>query len=447
MPSAAEEAIARAKAIAARLAGTAAVSATTPQASAAPVPPPAGVSSTYYAPATSTAAAPASAASSAGVVQVDAATAKAAEEALAMAFGPSTGAGAGAPAAKRKRWGDDGDAAAGAATANGSTAEDPAAKKPALDPAVARTADLAQQALLAAMSGGGAGANAKVTRKLPIPTEQFPGYNFVGLLIGPGGSKQRELVQRAGGNVKISVRGDSSGGSSGAEPLHVLLEGSKDCVDKADEMISELLKDPKKADEEKARQLGGLKGAMPAAGVDGQYGPPSSAAATTSSYTPKPVASLLGLGGGAASGHYGPTPGSTTFVEEKIGVPNGVVGFIIGRGGESILSMQRRSGCKVQIQKEFEMAPGSTQRVITLTADTKDSVDMARGIIEGMVKEKMLEQQQKNAAGSGGGVGGPGLGAGAGGGPGVDPQTARMNQAIADGHAVVKLQVRLQRPQ
>lgn len=185
---------------------------------------------------------------------------------------------------------------------------------------------------------------------------------------------------------------------------------------------------------------------MPAAGVDGQYGPPSgggAAAATSSSssgYTPKPVASLLGLGGGAPSGHYGPTPGSTTFVEEKIGVPNGVVGFIIGRGGESILSMQRRSGCKVQIQKEFEMPPGSTQRVITLTADSKDSVDMARGIIEGMVKEKMLEQQQKNAASSGG-VGGTGLGA-AGGGAGVDPQTARMNQAIADGHAFVKVQVR-----
>ena len=254
MPSAAEEAIARAKAIAARLAGTAAVSATTPQASAAPVPPPAGASSAYaaYAPAAATAAAPAPAAAAPGVVHVDAATAKAAEEALAMAFGPSGGAGAAAAApaaAKRKRWGDD-----GAAGTNGSSTatEDPAAKKPALDPAVARTADLAQQALLAAMSGGGAAAaGSKVTRKLPIPTEQFPGYNFVGLLIGPGGSKQRELVQKAGGNVKISVRGDASGGGGGAEPLHVLLEGSKDCVDRADEMISELLKDPKKADEEK----------------------------------------------------------------------------------------------------------------------------------------------------------------------------------------------------
>ena len=255
MPSAAEEAIARAKAIAARLAGTAAVSATTPQASAAPVPPPAA-SSAYaaYAPSAAPAAPAAAAAAPGGVVHVDAATAKAAEEALAMAFGPSGGAGsaAAAPAAaKRKRWGDDG---AGAAN-GGSSAEDPAAKKPALDPAVARTADLAQQALLAAMSGGAAAGGGKVTRKLPIPTDQFPGYNFVGLLIGPGGSKQRELVQKAGGNVKISVRGDSSGGAGGggAEPLHVLLEGSKDCVDKADEMISALLQDPKKADEEKVR--------------------------------------------------------------------------------------------------------------------------------------------------------------------------------------------------
>ena len=244
--SAAQEAIARARAIAARLAGTAPVSATTSQTSYAPVPPPAAYSA--YAPA-----APAAAAG--GVVQIDAATARAAEEALAMAFGPSGGGGGGFAAtsavasasAKRKRWGDDGN-------------DDAAAKKPtlaAVDPAVARTADLAQQALLAAMSGGGAAAGgasaAKVTRKLPIPTEQFPGYNFVGLLIGPGGSKQRELVQKAGGFVKISVRGDSNGG--GTEPLHVLLEGTKDCVDRADEMISELLKDPKKADEEKVRTL------------------------------------------------------------------------------------------------------------------------------------------------------------------------------------------------
>ena len=102
-----------------------------------------------------------------------------------------------------------------------------------------------------------------------------------------------------------------------------------------------------------------------------------------------------------------------TVVEEKIGVPNGVVGYIIGavrRGGESIVNMQRRSNCKVQIQKEYEMEPCITQRVITLTVDSREAIDAARGIIEeAMVREKMAE----NGGGSGGGrVGGPGFGAG-----------------------------------
>ena len=46
-----------------------------------------------------------------------------------------------------------------------------------------------------------------------------------------------------------------------------------------------------------------------------------------------------------------------TQVEAKIGIPNGVVRFIIGRGGMSITSMQRRTGCPLQIQKEHEMSP------------------------------------------------------------------------------------------
>lgn len=282
MGTSAEEAIARARAIAARLAGTAAVASTTAAGSAAPVPAPPPQS-------TSAASAAGGGGAGGGTVMVDAATAKAAEEALAMAFGPSGGttattgttststiAGA-APEAepaptssKRKRWGAD-DGASPAVDGIGGLEAAAAAKRAALDPSSAasstaasastaatttasETADLAQQALMAAL--GAATANdGRVTRKLPIPTAQYPGYNFVGLLIGPGGSKQRELVQRAGGNVKISVRGDAaSGGVEGEDGLHVFLEGSKECVDKADEMISELLRDPKKADEEKARQ-------------------------------------------------------------------------------------------------------------------------------------------------------------------------------------------------
>jgi len=87
------------------------------------------------------------------------------------------------------------------------------------------------------------------------------------------------------------------------------------------------------------------------------------------------------------------------------------------------------------------MEPGATQRVITLTADTRESIDTARGIIEGMVKEKMVESGGGGGGsgfGGGGRVGGPGLGAGGG---GMDPQTQKLHQAVADGHHLIKVQV------
>ena len=40
----------------------------------------------------------------------------------------------------------------------------------------------------------------------------------MGLLIGPAGSKQRELVAASGGDVKISIRGKGSKGSESLVP-------------------------------------------------------------------------------------------------------------------------------------------------------------------------------------------------------------------------------------
>ena len=157
------------------------------------------------------------------------------------------------------------------------------------------------------------------------------------------------------------------------EPLHVLLEGSAECVERAEIMVRELLEDSEAADKEKARQLGSLNSgggasAIVGEGTEGAEGSNAAHAPTALSsggYTPKPVAQILGLhnpsvaAGGVGSGMagstplsaYGPGTAAGEQVEEKIGVPNGVVGFIIGKGGESITSMQRRTGCRVQIQK------------------------------------------------------------------------------------------------
>ena len=74
------------------------------------------------------------------------------------------------------------------------------------------------------------------------------------------------------------------------------------------------------------------------------------------------------------------------------------VGFIIGRGGENIASMQAQTGCRVQIQKEHELQPGQTERVITLSAATDEAVAECEQIIRDMVAERT------RALGGGGGA-------------------------------------------
>ena len=274
-------------------------------------------------------------------------------------------------------------------------------------------------ALAEAMNAKRVNTGASISKKVWIPVDEYPGYNFIGLLIGPGGSKQRELINQSGGNVKISIRGKGSSSSNNndvpgkpEEPLHVLLEGIQENVDKAEKLVSDLLNDPEKAQAEKDRQLALVNSAKNETGG-------------TSSYTPKPVAQLLGLNG---AGHYGPVAGAEV-IEEKIGIPNSFVGFIIGKGGESITSMQRKSGCRVQIQKEHEMEPGTTQRIITLTASTQEAISMCRGIIEEMV----LERSRLNAEGSNRGQNGPGSNAAG--------QAAQLQIALSQGHAHVTVAV------
>jgi far upstream element-binding protein len=288
----------------------------------------------------------------------------------------------------------------------------------------ANPADAVSDALAAALSSSAKrptlNSHYESSQKIYIPVDQNPGYNYIGLLIGPGGAKQRELVSQSGGNVKISIRGKGSSSSNAVpgqpeEPLHVALEGSVDSVAKAQALVNELLNDSTKAQAEKEKQLAvvaGSKGDSHGQGFGG-----------SSTYQPKPVAQLLGLN----ANHYGPAPDATEVVEEKIGVPNGVVGFIIGKGGESITSMQRKSGCRVQIQKEHEMESGTTQRIITLIGATQESVSMCRGIIEEMVKERLRLNDEQG----GGRFSGPGNNAAG--------QAAQLQTALSEGHQHVQV--------
>ncbi|KAL0966969.1 hypothetical protein UPYG_G00302890 [Umbra pygmaea] len=83
-------------------------------------------------------------------------------------------------------------------------------------------------------------------------------------------------------------------------------------------------------------------------------------------------AAMGGLGGG------GPRSAS-----EEFKVPDGMVGFIIGRGGEQISRMQQESGCKIQIAPD---SGGMPDRSVTLTG-SPDAIQSAKRLLTEIVEK------------------------------------------------------------
>ena len=94
------------------------------------------------------------------------------------------------------------------------------------------------------LAGLGAGAGfkkRKKTNKIFLNTKDYPGYNFIGLVIGPRGKTQKELEAKTGAKIAIRGKGSVKEGSRGRRdgrpmpdadlPLHVLLT--------ADDQVSE----------------------------------------------------------------------------------------------------------------------------------------------------------------------------------------------------------------
>lgn len=75
----------------------------------------------------------------------------------------------------------------------------------------------------------------KKSRKIYIPQKDFPGYNFIGLIIGPRGNTQKRMQKET--NTKIAIRGKGSVKEGAArdpkydygedEQLHVLITGDR----------------------------------------------------------------------------------------------------------------------------------------------------------------------------------------------------------------------------
>lgn len=75
----------------------------------------------------------------------------------------------------------------------------------------------------------------KKTSKLYVPEKEFPNYNFIGIILGPRGSTQKELEMQTGAKIAIRGRGSTRDGrdmrgrqEGDDEDLHVLIVADTD---------------------------------------------------------------------------------------------------------------------------------------------------------------------------------------------------------------------------
>lgn len=93
----------------------------------------------------------------------------------------------------------------------------------------------------------------KLQKKLYIPQKEFPGYNFIGLIIGPRGNTQKRMERETGAKIVIRGKGSVKEGRMQQkrdlkpdpyenEDLHVLVEAdTQEALDAAAGMVEKLL--------------------------------------------------------------------------------------------------------------------------------------------------------------------------------------------------------------
>uniref|UniRef100_A0A3Q3KNS0 K Homology domain-containing protein n=1 Tax=Monopterus albus TaxID=43700 RepID=A0A3Q3KNS0_MONAL len=94
-------------------------------------------------------------------------------------------------------------------------------------------------------------------------------------------------------------------------------------------------------------------------------------------------ASLYGFGGQKRSLDSGGKPSVGALTTEDFKVPDKMVGFIIGKGGEQISRIQLESGCKIQIASE---SGGMLDRPCTLTG-TPENIEQAKRLLSEIVEQ------------------------------------------------------------
>ncbi|KAI7881785.1 hypothetical protein K492DRAFT_176883 [Lichtheimia hyalospora FSU 10163] len=227
----------------------------------------------------------------------------------------------------------------------------------------------------ASASGGGgnmgAGYGGRSTNSMSVPSAK------VGLIIGRGGETIRDLEERSGAKITVTQEGDRSGERT------ISLIGHDSAIERARNLILDIVNDEGhgtavtssrdwsayRQQHEPAEGYGRHSNRYGGGGRDrddGAYGPP-------------PTDRYRGpSGGGGGGGRYGGDE------REFIQVPKSAVGFIIGRGGETVRSLQEQSGARIKVDPNGD--PSAPERTINIFGNP-DAVAQAKQLIMDKVAE------------------------------------------------------------
>ncbi|XP_060536497.1 RNA-binding protein Pasilla isoform X2 [Cylas formicarius] len=96
-----------------------------------------------------------------------------------------------------------------------------------------------------------------------------------------------------------------------------------------------------------------------------------------------------------------PTPAELNGHKESknVEIPEVIVGAILGPGGRSLVEIQQISGANIQISKKGIFAPGTRNRIVTITGN-QHSINTAQYLIEQRISEEELKRARNNGLGT-----------------------------------------------
>ncbi|CAN7062901.1 unnamed protein product [Brassica oleracea var. botrytis] len=182
------------------------------------------------------------------------------------------------------------------------------------------------------------------TKKIDVPNMR------VGVIIGKGGETIKSLQLQSGAKIQVTRDMDAD---PNAATRTVDLTGTPDQISRAEELINEVLQEA---------ESGGT----------------------------------VGVGSGGGSRRMAGQPGADQFVMK---IPNNKVGLVIGKGGETIKSMQAQTGARIQVIP-LHLPPGDPTPERTLQIDgTTDQIEHAKQLVNEIISG---ENRMRNSSMGGG---------------------------------------------